>query len=137
MRKPSKTAKIPTDCQRSICGVACSLDLLGDKWTLLVVRDLLMGKQTYSELQASPERIPTNILADRLKKLQAEGIVERSVYQERPRRYRYHLTDKGKDLLPVLRSMVRWANRHVPGTLALATVEKLIKKTPASCKSPS
>jgi len=129
MSKPSKAVKIPPDCKRSVCGVACSLDLLGDKWTLLVVRDLLMGNQTYSELQASPERIPTNILADRLRKLQAEGIVERAVYQERPRRYRYHLTDKGKDLLPVLRSMVRWANKHVPGTLALATAEKLIKKT--------
>ncbi|MGW8310180.1 MAG: winged helix-turn-helix transcriptional regulator [Thiogranum sp.] len=107
--------------------MACSLDLLGDKWTLLVVRDLLMGKRTYSELQASPEGIPTNILAERLKRLQAEGIVDRTRYRERPPRYAYHLTDKGRDLAPVLRSMVEWANKHVPGTLPLAEVEKLLK----------
>ena len=129
MRTPVKPAKIPPECKRSICGVACSLDLLGDKWTLLVVRDLLLGKCTYGELQSSPEGIPTNILADRLKRLQEEGIVYKTAYQERPRRYTYHLTDKGKDLMPVLRSMVQWANKHVPGTLPLARVEKLMKKS--------
>ena len=59
----------PAGCKRSVCGVASILDLLGDKWTLLVVRDLLLGKQTYSEFQKSPEGIPTNILAERLKRL--------------------------------------------------------------------
>lgn len=127
MRKSVKVANVPPACKRSECGVACSLDLLGDKWTLLVVRDLLMGKRTYSELQASPEGIPTNILAERLKRLQAEGIVDRTRYRERPPRYAYHLTDKGRDLAPVLRSMVEWANKHVPGTLPLAEVEKLLK----------
>jgi len=133
MRKAGKAANIPAECKRSVCGVACSLDLLGDKWTLLVVRDLLLGKQTYSELQASAEGIPTNILAERLKRLQAEGIVCKTEYQERPRRYAYHLTDKGRDLLPVLRSMVQWANRHVPGTLPLEAVEKLVKRKCAPC----
>jgi DNA-binding HxlR family transcriptional regulator len=137
MRTRAKAEKISTECRRSLCGVACSLDLLGDKWTLLVIRDLLLGKHTYGELQGSPEGIPTNILADRLKKLQAEGIVYKTVYQERPRRHVYHLTDKGKDLMPVLRSMVQWANQHVPGTLPLATVEKRIRQKRASCKSPS
>jgi DNA-binding HxlR family transcriptional regulator len=127
MRKSSKVASMAPACKRSVCGVACSLDFLGDKWTLLVVRDLLMGKQTYSELQASPEGIPTNILAERLKRLQAEGIVDRTRYRERPPRYAYHLTDKGRDLAPVLRSMVKWANKHVPGTLPLAEVEKLLE----------
>ena len=127
MRKSAKVANVPPACKRSGCGVACSLDLLGDKWTLLVVRDLLMGKRTYSELQASPEGIPTNILAERLKRLQAEGIVDRTRYRERPPRYAYHLTDKGRDLAPVLRSMVEWANKHVPGTLPLAEVDKLLK----------
>ena len=132
MRKPVNAANNPPACKRSVCGVACTLDLLGDKWTLLVVRDLLMGKQTYGELQASPEGIPTNILADRLKRLQAEGVVYKTSYQERPPRYAYHLTDKGKDLLPVLRSMVQWANQHVPGSLSLARVEKLIRNGQAS-----
>jgi DNA-binding HxlR family transcriptional regulator len=112
--------------------VACTLDLLGDRWTLLVVRDLFMGKRTYGELQASPEHIPTNILADRLKKLQAQGIVEKRLYQERPRRYVYELTARGEDLMPVLRAMVRWANKHVPGTLPLASAAKLVRKRRAS-----
>jgi len=133
MRKAVKTEKIPAECKRSVCGVACSLDLLGDKWTLLVVRDLLLGKQTYSELQASPEGIPTNLLAERLKRLQAEGIICKTEYQERPRRYAYHLTDKGRDLLPVLRSMVQWANKHVPGTMPLEAVEKLVKRKRSPC----
>jgi DNA-binding HxlR family transcriptional regulator len=137
MRKPANAETPPADCKRSGCGVACSLDLLGDKWTLLVVRDLLLGKHTYSELQASPEGIPSNILADRLKKLQREDIVCKTLYQERPRRYVYHLTDKGNDLMPVLRSMVQWANKHMPGTLPLAAVEKLIRQKRAPCKSPS
>jgi DNA-binding HxlR family transcriptional regulator len=137
MHKPAKAHDIPADCKRSVCGVACSLDLLGDRWTLLVVRDLLLGKHTYGELQASPEGIPTNILADRLKKLQAENIVCKTLYRERPRRYAYHLTDKGRDLMPVLRSMVQWANKHVPGTRPLDTVEKLIRQQRAACKSPS
>jgi len=115
-------------CQRSSCGVACTLDLLGDKWTLLVVRDLMLGKQTYSEMQASDEGIPSNILADRLKRLQAEGIISKTSYQERPRRYAYHLTGKGRDLMPVLRSMVQWANKYVPGSFPLDEVMQLLKK---------
>ncbi len=114
--------------RRSICGVACSLDLLGDKWTLLVVRDLLLGKRTFGELQASPEGIPTNILADRLKRLQAEDIVYKELYQERPRRYRYHLSAKGADLGPVLFSLLRWANKHIPGTMSVAEVQAMMEE---------
>jgi len=116
------------DCLRSKCPVACTLDMLGDKWTLLVVRDLLLGKSTYSEFQQSPEGIPTNILAERLKRLQASGIVDRQLYQERPKRYRYRLTDKGSDLYPVLSAMIDWANRHVPGTVSRRRIEQLLGK---------
>ena len=95
-----------TDCKRSPCPVACTLDFLGDKWTLLVVRDLLLGQHTYKSLQMSPERIPSNILADRLKRLEREGIVHKTLYQERPPRYEYHLTEKGQGLGPVLQAML-------------------------------
>ncbi len=122
-----KTGSVPRQ-RRSACGVACSLDLLGDKWTLLVVRDLLMGKQTYSELQASEEGIPTNILADRLQRLHREGVVYKKLYQEKPKRYSYHLSEKGTDLGPVLLSMLRWANKYVPGTMSVAEVKALMKK---------
>lgn len=102
---------------RSVCPIASTLDLLGDKWTLLVVRDLLLlGKKRFGELQASSEGIPTNILSDRLRRLEEHGIVSRVAYQERPPRYEYHLTAKGADLFPVLCAMIEWANRHLPGT---------------------
>ncbi len=84
------------DFPRSRCAVACTLDLVGDKWSLLVVRDLFRGSATYGKLQNSFEGIPTNILADRLKKLEEAGIIAKSAYQERPVRYSYELTKKGK-----------------------------------------
>jgi len=117
----------PAGCKRSACGVASTLDLLGDKWTLLVVRDLLLGKQTYSEFQKSPEGIPTNILAERLKRLQLAGIIEKTQYQECSVRYAYTLIDKGWDLGPVLRSMVTWVNRHIPGIFTLQEVDELME----------
>ena len=104
---------------RSACAIANSLDLLGDKWSLLVVRDLLHGKRTYGELALSPERIPTNILADRLERLQSAGIVTRTPYQQRPVRYAYTLTPKGNALGGVLLAFVRWGKQHIPGTVAL------------------
>jgi DNA-binding HxlR family transcriptional regulator len=104
---------------RSPCAIANSLDILGDKWSLLVVRDLLHGKRTYGELALSPEHIPTNILADRLQRLVSAGIVTRTPYQQRPVRHAYTLTPKGSALGDVLLSFVRWGKQHIPGTVAL------------------
>jgi DNA-binding HxlR family transcriptional regulator len=104
---------------RSICAIANSLDVVGDKWSLLVVRDLLHGKRTYGELVQSPEGIPTNILADRLKRLESAGILTSTPYQDRPVRYRYTLTAKGSALGEVLLAFVRWGKQHIPGTVAL------------------
>src|SRR5271163_4278784 len=104
---------------RSACAVANSLDILGDKWSLLVVRDLLHGKHTYGELALSPERIPTNILADRLKRLERAGIITSAPYQQRPVRYSYSLSPKGSALGEVLLAFVRWGKQHIPGTVTL------------------
>ncbi len=104
---------------RSACAVANSLDILGDKWSLLVVRDLLHGKRTYGEFADSPERIPTNILAERLKRLESAGIVTRTPYQQRPVRYAYALTPKGSALGEVLLAFVRWGKQYIPGTVVL------------------
>ena len=114
---------------RSSCPVACSLDLFGDKWTLLVVRDLLLGKTTYTQFQKSPEGIPTNILAERLKRLQTSGIIEKSRYQERPVRYAYHLTEKGRDLRPVLSAMIDWGNKYIPGTVPREQIEAMVPQS--------
>lgn len=117
------------NCKRSACPVACTLDLLGDKWTLLVVRDLLLGRHTYKSLQMSAERIPSNILADRLKRLEREGILRKQLYQERPPRYDYHLTEKGERLSPILHAMLTWGSTNVPGALSKEEVEALLNNT--------
>src|SRR6266511_392097 len=90
--------KKPKSFPRSVCPIANTLDLVGDKWSLLVVRDLLHGKRTYGDLVDSPEEIPTNILADRLRRLENAGLIASSPYQERPVRYAYTLTEKGTEL---------------------------------------
>ena len=102
---------------RSPCPIAAALDLLGDGWTLLVIRDLLFyDKHRFADFLDSPEAISTNILAERLKRLEERGLVERRRYQEHPPRDEYYLTAKGYDLLPVLRELIRWGQAHVAGT---------------------
>lgn len=103
---------------RSGCSIARSLDLLGDKWTLLIVRDLLWhGRHTFGALQASGEAIPSNILADRLKRLVAWGLVTRAPYQERPPRHEYRLTDRGRALEPALLALMRFGHEALGGGL--------------------
>ena len=104
---------------RSSCPISNALDLLGDRWTLLVIRDLLfVGKRRFGEFLTSPEGIPTNILTDRLRRLEESGVVTKVPYQLRPARYEYQLTAKGTDLFPVLRALMEWARDHVPGVAA-------------------
>lgn len=108
--------KLTSPSSRSGCPIATSLDVLGDRWTLVIVRDLLNGKRRYAELAGSPERIPTNVLAARLKAMVAGGLVSRERYQDRPARHQYELTPRGLGLLPVLQALCRWANREYPAT---------------------
>ncbi len=101
---------------RSPCPIAGALDILGDTWTLLVLRDLLFyDKHRFADFLHSPEGISTNILAERLKRLETCGLVERRRYQDRPPRDEYYVTRRGHDLLPVLRELIAWGQRHVPG----------------------
>lgn len=104
--------------RRSPCPVACALDIVGDKWTLLVVRDLLIGKRHYRDFLASPEGIATNILADRLARLEASGLAERVPSGELPGREAYRLTKKGASLGPVVESIARWGLANLPKTEA-------------------
>ena len=100
---------------RSECPIASSLDILGDKWTLLVLRDLLDGKTRFSQFERSPEGIPTNILTDRLRRLEAAGLIER-VKKESSSRFEYRVTKPGRDLRPVLLELAAWGNRHLDNT---------------------
>ena len=103
---------------RSRCSIARTLEILGDKWTFLVVRDLMWhGKHTFQELQRSEERMPTNLLSQRLKRLMEWGLVRREAYQDRPVRYRYFLTHEGQNLEPVLLQIMKWGHIHLGGGL--------------------
>lgn len=111
MKKLSKSLS-----KRSLCPISTTLDIIGDKWTLLVIRDIgLFGKHKNKDFQAAGEKIPTNILADRLKLLVNNGLLEKRLYQNNPPRYEYYLTRAGEGLLPVIRAMAVWAEKHVSG----------------------
>jgi len=102
--------------RRSPCPVAAVLDLLGDRWTLLVIRDLFAGKKRYGEFAGSMEGIPTNLLADRLKRLEEAGVVASKPYQDNPPRHEYTLTPTGEALRPVMQEIVNWGRRHLKDT---------------------
>jgi len=104
--------------RRSICPIACTLDIIGDKWTLLVIRDLTLGRSHFKQFLESPERIATNILADRLAKLVQSGLVEKYPSTDVPGRDAYRLTEKGVSLRPILKSIVVWGLRNIEGTVA-------------------
>lgn len=102
---------------RSACPIANSLDILGDKWTLLIMRDLLfLGKKYYSELACSDEHIASNLLAERLSKLVHYGLISTTQSNADARKIVYQPTEKGRDLVPVLFQLIRWGNNHIPGT---------------------
>lgn len=95
------------------CPVAFGLDNFGDRWTLLVIRDMLIhGKRTYSEFLASEEQVATNILISRLKQLENDGIVDKERDPNNRRSYIYTLTPKGLDLAPVMLEIIRWSGKH-------------------------
>lgn len=97
-----------TTARRSPCPVACSLDIVGDRWTLLIIRDLFLGRTRFRDFVASPEGIPTNILSDRLEKLLHHEIVEQIPAHDGTKRFAYVLTKKGKALGPLLEALRDW-----------------------------
>jgi DNA-binding HxlR family transcriptional regulator len=100
---------------RSTCPIARALDIVGDRWTLVVLRSMLVGAHRYNDFLTAPEQISTNVLADRLDRLVETGLVERRLYQERPERHEYWLTERGADFLPVLQALAAWSLKHLQG----------------------
>ncbi len=96
------------------CSVARPLSFLGERWALLVLRDLFLGRSRFDELQESLG-VASNVLSQRLATLTEEGVVERRRYSEHPERFEYRLTEKGRDLQPVLLAMLRWGDRYTAG----------------------
>src|SRR6266581_1116206 len=116
-RRPTTASHTQTQTDlRSYCPVACALDVVGDRWTLLVIRDLFSGKHRFGDFLASPEKIPTNILAERLKRLEAAELISTQSYSEHPPRFEYHLTEAGRALAPVVDAVASWGLAQFPGT---------------------
>ena len=100
---------------RSTCPISFTLDILGDKWTLLILRDMVFaGKSAYGEFLQSPEKMATNILADRLATLDSQGFVTKQVAADKKSKFTYRLTEKGLDLIPILAEIIQWGTKYSP-----------------------
>jgi DNA-binding HxlR family transcriptional regulator len=93
------------------CAIARTWSVIGERWTMMVLRELFRGSHRFEDIQAKLQ-MGRNVLADRLQQLEADGVIERRQYQERPVRHDYHLTRKGEDLYPLLLAMLRWGNTY-------------------------
>lgn len=118
--------------RRSGCPVSISLEMLGDRWSLLIVRDLMVrGYRTFKDFQKSGEGIASNILAERLRRLEAVGIITAEAEKADARRINYRLTEKGIDLAPVLLELLIWAARHEETGAPCAVIVEMAKNREA------
>jgi DNA-binding HxlR family transcriptional regulator len=118
----------PQSTRRSGCPVSTFLELFGDRWSLLIIRDLMVrGFRTFKEFEESGEGIATNILADRLRKLEVARIITGTAETTDGRRVNYRLTEKGIDLAPVLLELYVWAARHQETGAPCAVIVKMEK----------
>lgn len=99
---------------RSGCPIASTLDIVGDKWSLLIIRSMVVGATSYSDFLAAPEKIATNILAERLRRLESEGLIVQAQSHKGSIRGTYALTAKGAGLIPALQSLARWGEENIP-----------------------
>jgi DNA-binding HxlR family transcriptional regulator len=104
---------LPRTYEDQNCSIARSLEVLGDRWTILVMREAFMRVRRFEDFQRNLG-VARNVLTDRLSRLVEEGILERVPYQERPVRFEYRLTEKGLDLWPVMMALLQWGDRHYP-----------------------
>lgn len=95
------------------CNIAQTLNVIGDKWTLLILRQLMIGHKTYKEIQEGLEGIPSNLLSGRLKSLEGDKLITAELYQNHPPRYQYLLTESGVDLADIFYSLLIWGEKHV------------------------
>src|SRR6266700_5560081 len=100
------------DYEGQNCSIARALEVVGERWTLLIIRDVLLGLHRFDQLQESLG-IARNVLTDRLNRLVDEGVLERVPYSERPERFEYRLTNKGRELGVPLLALMQWGDRHL------------------------
>lgn len=95
------------------CNIAQTLNIIGDKWTLLIVHEIMLEDKSYNELLSKLTGIASNLLSGRLKSLEEDGIIKGELYQKHPPRYKYTLTEKGRDLEDVFNSIILWGSKHL------------------------
>ena len=114
---------------RSNCSISCALEIIGDKWTLLIIRNIIIGKsKSFGDFRASPEKIASNILSDRLEKMVSNGILKKRVNKENKLKFDYTLTKVGKELEPVIMAISTWGHQTIKGTISAEMQKVLIKK---------
>ncbi len=118
-----KRSKTTRPVRRSDCAVACTLDIIGDRWTLLIVRDLLRGGRYFDDFLRSPEGIATNILSSRLRALCEQGLVEKTPDPADQRRHTYRLSADGRRLGELLGHIAAWGLEHLPGTKVMGRLK--------------
>ncbi|MDJ1479931.1 helix-turn-helix domain-containing protein [Cytophagaceae bacterium YF14B1] len=112
--------------QRSTCPVSTSLDVLGDKWTLLILRDMVFAdKSTYGQFLQSAEKIATNVLVDRLAVLESHGILTKVVASDKKSKFTYSLTEKGIDTIPIIVELILWGTKHWPTVINPVLLKEL------------
>lgn len=106
--------------RRSSCPIACTLDIIGDRWTALIIRDMYVFKKSrFDEFIASPENISTNILTERLKRLEENGLITKERYGTHSQRMSYSLTPSGRSLAKVINQIAKWGLKNIPETTTL------------------
>lgn len=122
---------------RTGCPIACSLDIIGDHWTLLVIRNLMfLGIHEYKDMLKTEEQISSSILSDRLKKLECERLIASTSHPDSKLRKLYYLTSSGKDLIHLMVDLVLWANAHLSERLNIPAVKKqMLEKNPEQFKA--
>ncbi|MEJ2116661.1 MAG: helix-turn-helix domain-containing protein [Alphaproteobacteria bacterium] len=122
---------------RTGCPVACALDIVGDHWTLLIIRNLMfLGLHEYKDMLTTEEQISSSILSDRLKKLETDGLIASLDHPASKRRKLYYLTPMGKDLIHVMLELVLWSNRHLSAFLKIPPDKKeFLENDPAGFKA--
>ncbi|MCK9875733.1 helix-turn-helix transcriptional regulator [Frankia sp. Ag45/Mut15] len=105
---------LPRTYEQEICSIAATLEVLGDRWTLLIARDACLGVTRFADFQARLG-IARTVLSDRLARLTEAGVFERRRYSEQPERFEYVLTERGRDIWPILNSLMTWGDRHLKG----------------------
>lgn len=111
-----------------LCPIARTLDIIGDRWTLLLVRDLFLGATKFTEFRESSPGMPTKILSDRLKALESHGIIERRMYSEHPLRAEYYLTSLGRSFEPIVTALYEWGMKHAVSPAERLAIRKRIAK---------